>query len=54
MAVGTSGRIIIDLDPSMKKEIYQKLKSEGLTMKEWFEQKAKADFPELFKVKKNK
>jgi hypothetical protein len=52
MAVGTSGRIIIDLDPNMKKEIYQKLKSEGLTMKEWFESKAKSDFPDLFKSKK--
>lgn len=51
MAVGTSGRVIIDLDPKLKKEIYQKLKSEGLTMKEWFEKKAKSDFPEIFKGK---
>jgi DNA primase len=54
MAVGTSGRVIIDLDPNMKKEMYQKLKSNGLTMKEWFEQKARTDFPELFESDKNK
>ncbi|WP_338456837.1 hypothetical protein [uncultured Alteromonas sp.] len=52
MAVGTSGRIIIDLDPNMKKKIYQKLKSEGLTMKQWFEIKAKSDFPDLFEKNK--
>tara|TARA_R110001583_G_scaffold31620_2_gene107954 strand:- start:6215 stop:6433 length:219 start_codon:yes stop_codon:yes gene_type:complete len=54
MAVGTSGRIVIDLDPTIKNAIYQKLKLNGLTMKEWFEQKAKSDFPELFNSTENK
>lgn len=51
MAVGTSGRIIIDTDPETKKLVYQALKLKGKTMKEWFEEKAKADFPGAFKKK---
>lgn len=49
MAVGTSGRIIIDTDPETKKLVYQALKIKGKTMKQWFEEKAKEDFPGAFK-----
>jgi len=36
MSVGESGRIVLEIDPAMKKQLYQTLKSEGLNMKEWF------------------
>ena len=36
MAKGTSGRIVIEIDPSFKNELYTALKKEELNMKEWF------------------
>lgn len=36
MPVGGSGRVIIEMDPQLKQQLYQTLKSEGLTMREWF------------------
>ena len=36
MAKGNSGRIVIEIDPSLKDELYTVLKSEELNMKEWF------------------
>lgn len=36
MSVGNSGRIVIEIDPQLKKELYSILKSQGLTLKEWF------------------
>ena len=36
MAKGKSGRIVIEIDPAQKNELYKVLSSEGLTLKEWF------------------
>jgi len=36
MAIGDSGRIVIDIDPKLKKEIYKLIKRKGMTMREWF------------------
>lgn len=36
MAHGTSGRIVIDLDPAFKQELYATLRQKGLSMREWF------------------
>ncbi len=36
MAKGSSGRIVIEIDPSFKGELYMELEKEGLKMKEWF------------------
>lgn len=36
MAIGNSGRIVIDIDPKLKKEIHALIKRKGLTMREWF------------------
>lgn len=36
MAIGKSHRIVIEIDPDMKVDIYAALKSRGLTLKEWF------------------
>lgn len=36
MARGSSGRIIIEIDPVFKQELYEALQKENLTLKEWF------------------
>ncbi len=36
MAQGSSGRVVIDIDPELKREIYQHLRSRGSNMREWF------------------
>ena len=36
MSQGKSGRIVIDIDPQTKAEIYRNLTARGLTMREWF------------------
>lgn len=38
MAVGNSGRIVIEVDPLVKKQLYAALHEEGLTLKDWFQQ----------------
>ncbi len=41
MPKGSSGRIVIDVDPEFKTEIYDALAAQNCTMKEWFLAKAK-------------
>lgn len=36
MAQGNSGRIVVDVDPEFKRELYSALASRGSTLKEWF------------------
>lgn len=36
MPVGQSGRIVIEIDPELKQELYSSLEDEGLTLKQWF------------------
>ena len=36
MAKGESGRIVIEIDPALKRELYASLDSEELTLKKWF------------------
>jgi len=36
MAKGSSGRIVIEVDPEIKHELYDALKKEELTLKDWF------------------
>jgi hypothetical protein len=36
MSIGPSGRIVIEIDPEIKQELYQVLKMEDLTLKHWF------------------
>jgi hypothetical protein len=36
MARGASGRIVLEIEPKVKEEIYQALEKEDLTLKEWF------------------
>lgn len=36
MAKGSSGRIVIEVDPELKNELYEALNLEKSTLKEWF------------------
>ncbi|HYC48080.1 MAG TPA: hypothetical protein VED01_21615 [Burkholderiales bacterium] len=36
MAVGASGRIVLELDPRLKHELYAALRAEEMTLKDWF------------------
>lgn len=36
MSKGPSGRVVIELDPELKDELYDALNKEGLNMKQWF------------------
>jgi len=36
MSIGPSGRIVIEIDPELKQELYDSLKKENLTLKQWF------------------
>lgn len=36
MAVGSSGRIVIDIDPRLKRKVYAALLEDGRSLKEWF------------------
>jgi hypothetical protein len=40
MSIGHSGRIVIEVDPSLKRELYAALSLEGLTLKDWFVRQA--------------
>ncbi len=36
MAVGPSGRVVVDIDPEIKRRLHSALAAEGRTLKEWF------------------
>lgn len=36
MSIGSSGRIVVEVDPELKRELYSALTREGLTLKDWF------------------
>ncbi len=36
MAKGKSGRLVIEIDPELKDELYTALNKEGLNLKQWF------------------
>lgn len=41
MARGSSGRVIVEIDPVFKQELYDALQKENLTLKDWFLNNAK-------------
>ena len=41
MPRGLSGRIVLEIDPKLKKELYSELVREGSTLKDWFIREAK-------------
>lgn len=36
MSIGKSGRVVLQIDPNLKKQLYGELAIRGLTLKEWF------------------
>ena len=40
MPYGTSGRIVIEIDPELKAQLYQTLGREGISLKAWFLRRA--------------
>jgi hypothetical protein len=36
MARGVSGRIVIEISPDIKQELYEQLNSENISLKSWF------------------
>ena len=36
MAIGESGRIVLEIDPKLKRRLYSTLALENKTLKEWF------------------
>lgn len=52
MGIGASGRIVIEVSPDAKRELYSALGRDGLSLKEWFLDQArlyvaKSNQPEL-------
>jgi hypothetical protein len=41
MAIGQSGRLVIEVDPEFKKELYANLERDRLTLRDWFLQRAR-------------
>ena len=39
MSIGKSGRIVVDMEPSLKRELHLVLRSEGTNLKSWFLEK---------------
>ena len=35
MAVGESGRLVVEIDPNLKKELHQTLREDGTNLKDW-------------------
>lgn len=36
MSIGSSGRIVIEVEPEVKRQLYATLAREGMTLKDWF------------------
>lgn len=42
MSVGQSGRIVIEVEPDVKRLLYSALARDGLTLKDWFLKRAES------------
>lgn len=36
MGIGASGRVVIEIDPALKRELHSILARKGMTLKDWF------------------
>ena len=41
MSIGNSGRIVIEVEPEVKRQLYSTLAREGMTLKDWFLREAR-------------
>jgi len=46
MARGSSGRVVVEIGPQLKKQLYSVLSAHGLTLKDWFIHAAQAQVRE--------
>lgn len=56
MSVGKSGRVVIEVDPELKKDLYATLAKQQCTLKDWFIENAQKflenhEQPNLFEEK---
>jgi len=42
MSIGSSGRIVIEVEPDVKRQLYAALAREGMSLKKWFLRNAEA------------
>jgi hypothetical protein len=42
MSIGNSGRIVIEVEPDVKRQLYVQLAKDGMTLKDWFLREAYA------------
>lgn len=42
MSIGNSGRIVIEVEPEVKRQLYSTLAREGMTLKDWFLREAQS------------
>ncbi len=59
MARGKSGRVVLEIDPELKRQLYATLENKQKTMKEWFVKEAEGLIygdkqPSLFETIDNK
>ncbi len=47
MAIGKSGRVVIDLTPEQKQAIHLAIQGQGKNLKQWFLEHVGKDFPQL-------
>jgi hypothetical protein len=40
MSIGSSGRVVVELDPQLKRRLYSALTAQGLSLKDWLIQNA--------------
>lgn len=41
MSIGSSGRVVVELDPELKRQLYSALAARGMSLKEWLMLNAK-------------
>lgn len=41
MSIGSSGRVVVELDPQLKRQLYSALAARGMSLKEWLTLNAK-------------
>ena len=51
MSIGTSGRIVIEIEPDLKQELHAALRKEGLNLKTWFLENAEEFLAEKGQMK---
>jgi len=51
VSIGQSGRIVLEISPELKRQLYSYLASEGMTLKDWFIQNASSSIENYRQLK---